>query len=358
MVFCHFKQRSIRRFRLTKADNHGFTLLELLVALLMSGVVFAGLMTIIVNFLQIDRREAKLDQLQQDTQRAADFIADDLREAVFAYYQTVDDGSIDGDPLLLSELQPYINPGSTPVLALWRPVSIEDLDELANIEVDCDAVYGAGSDDSTECEILKARRASYSLVIYAHRDNAANDIWNGPARIERYELNKYDNLATNPFVQSDGFTDPTDADNANNFNQFETWPPAAGGSADIEVATLVDQIGLNYYAESGAGREFVQCDDLTGTAGVYTAVPTDATEDSAFYACVRNTNPEDPNDGVRSNQDVLLVVRGDARSETGARGETNTFDASDSYLNGASDRAKFPEIETRVLVGGGVNRGN
>lgn len=384
MVFCNLRKRSMKRRRLQKvaSNNQGFTLLELLVALIMSGVIFAGLMTIIVNFLQIDRRESKLDQLQQDTRRAADFIADDLREAIYVYDLALPDPA-DPDALALSELAPYITAGSQPVLALWRPVPIESEDELANIEDDntvtppvtCVTRYDPDADAIAECEILKARRASYSLVIYAHRLNVDGEPWQGPARIERYELPKYVNLANaaNPFTQTPGYTDPTDAGSTDTFNQLETWPASAVGPA-LTPTTLVDQIGLNYTTEDAAiaDAQFVDCAGITGgVAGQYAAVPANATEDSSFYACVRDPAPDptaatNPNNvGVRSSQDVYLVVQGDPRSgvtdgaggiTAGVRGNTRSLDASDSYLNGSNEGSRYPEIETRVLVGGGINR--
>ena len=384
MVSFNLRKRLLRRRRLQKvaSNNEGFTLLELLIALIMSGVIFAGLMTLIVNFLQIDRREAKLDQLQQDTRRAADFIADDLREAIYVYDLAVPDPA-DPDALALSDLAPYITAGSQPVLALWRPVPIDADDELANIEDDntvtppvtCNSRYDPDADAVAECEILKARRASYSLVIYAHRLNVDGEPWQGPARIERYELPKYVNLANaaDPFDITDGYTDPTDARATDTFNQLENWPASATGPALIPT-TLVDQIGLNYTVEDAAIPEaqFVDCAAVTGgAAGQYAAVPANATEDSSFYACVRDPSPDptaatDPNNiGVRASQDVYLVVQGDPRIGVtdgaggivaGVRGNISSLDASDSYLNGASEGSRYPEIEARVNVGGGVNR--
>ncbi|MEO1183039.1 MAG: hypothetical protein AAFX51_19905, partial [Cyanobacteria bacterium J06636_28] len=96
-----------------------------------------------------------------------------------------------------------------------------------------------------------------------------------------------------------------------------------------------------------------------------------ATEDSSFYACVRDPSPDptaatNPNNiGVRASQDVYLVVQGDPRIGVtdgaggvvaGVRGNISSLDASDSYLNGASEGSRYPEIEARVNVGGGVNR--
>ena len=384
MVFCNLQKRLIVRRRLQKvaSNNQGFTLLELLVALIMSGVIFAGLMTLIVNFLQIDRRESKLNQLQQDTRRATDFMADDLREAIYVYDLALPDPA-DPDALALSDLAPYVSAGSQPVLALWRPVPIEADDELANIEDDnsvvppvtCTTRYNPDADEIAECEILKARRASYSLVIYAHRLNVDSEPWQGPARIERYELPKYVNLANaaNPFDQTPGYTDPTDASDTDTFNQLENWQPSAAGPA-LTPTTLVDQIGLNYTTEDVAivDAQFVDCAAITGaTVGQYAAVPANATEDSSFYACVRDPSPDpaaalNPNNaGVRASQDVYLVVQGDPRSgvtdgaggiTAGVRGNTRSLDASDSYLNGANEGSRYPEIEARVNVGGGVNR--
>ena len=77
----------LRRFysKFKRTNISGFTLLELLVAMLVSGIIVSGLLFLVVELLKIDRREAVLDQTQRDMQRAMDYVVDDIREAVYIY---------------------------------------------------------------------------------------------------------------------------------------------------------------------------------------------------------------------------------------------------------------------------------
>lgn len=363
MVFCNLRKQLIGRRQLPKTvvHNQGFTLLELLVALLVSGFIFSGLLSMIVSFLNVDRRESRLDQLQQDVQRASDFITDDLREAIYVYNDVYDDAAF------LALIRQYINAASTPVLVFWRPVPIEG-SELDYIEFptdptkNCVTEYTGG--DIQECELLRARRSTYSLVIYAHRDNdPATENWRGPARLERYELPKYVDLedSANPFAISDGYEDLTDT-NLAGFNDFENWVPVPPLTR-LTPTVLVDKVGFNYSTAAASGA-IVNCDIVTGSTppGPYSLLPADATEDSAFYACVRDTTPSatvnPDNEGVRAAQDVYLVVQGDARSGITAadRGDTRAKATNDLPLNGANELSRFPAIESLTLVGGGINR--
>lgn len=369
MVFCNLRKRLIGKQKTIRhtANNQGFTLIELLIALFVSGFIFSGLISMVVSFLNIDRRESRLDQLQQDVQRASDFITDDLREAIFVY----------NDPTFLAQLSPYINAATTPVLALWRPVPIEDTAELANIEfttpATCTTTYGTttnneGDSNSDICELLQARRAAYSLVIYGHRDNdPATENWNGPARIERYELPKYVDLTVGPnantFDVRDGYPDLTDPNDTGTFNNFEGWIPATTVTNPPTPQTLVDKIGFNYSVAAASGA-IVDCDAITDSApsGPYNLVPADATTDSAFYACVRDTTPSatvNPNNtNVRASQDIYVVVQGDARSGITAadRGDSQAKATSDLPLNSANELSRFPKVQSLTLVGGGINR--
>ncbi len=112
-------RQKARQYRLLsalkKCEEKGFTLLELLIAMIISGMVVSGLLYLVVELLRIDNRETALEEVQRDTRRAMNYIADDLREAVYVYSTpaTVTASSTTG-------VQSALPSGSIPVLAFWR----------------------------------------------------------------------------------------------------------------------------------------------------------------------------------------------------------------------------------------------
>ena len=122
--------------------------------MLVAGIVVSGLLYLVVELLQIDRREAALTQTQQDMQRALDYIADDIREAVYVY----------SDPatVVSSDKVQDLPSGSRPILAFWRPVAQTVPNNL------CDKWAPNATDADVEqydkCQVLEIRQASYSLV--------------------------------------------------------------------------------------------------------------------------------------------------------------------------------------------------
>ena len=59
--------------------------MELLIAMVISSIVTSGLLYLVIEIMQVDRREASLDQVQRDMQRAINYIGDDLQEALYVY---------------------------------------------------------------------------------------------------------------------------------------------------------------------------------------------------------------------------------------------------------------------------------
>ena len=97
-------------------SNQGFTLTELLIAVFMSAIVISTLLTAMVQILQADRRETQKTQVQQQTQSALNYIAQDLKQAVYVYDT--------------SEIAQYIpdlsGQNATPVLVFWKTEAIPE----------------------------------------------------------------------------------------------------------------------------------------------------------------------------------------------------------------------------------------
>jgi prepilin-type N-terminal cleavage/methylation domain-containing protein len=66
-------------------SQKGFTLLELLVAIVIAGIVTSGLLFLVIELMAVNNREESLTQTQQNMKRAIDFITRDVSEAAFVY---------------------------------------------------------------------------------------------------------------------------------------------------------------------------------------------------------------------------------------------------------------------------------
>jgi hypothetical protein len=240
--------------------------------------------------------------------RALDYISRDASEAVYVY-DTPGDVTTQLDDL----------PTGTPILAFWRldPVDISD------IPATCSGTT------KNECEALKIRHNTYTLVVYLQETNAPGDIWEGPSRIIRYELPKYSRLSD--LTQTPGYVDPTlphpaaDTDDTYEPHGFTTWFSAKSENTRGSSAVLTD---------------FVD-GDTTGTTTCPTAdyTRTPATSDS-FFACVRSGEITVDAVTSRTNQSLVLFLTGNADN-----GNT-------AALGLASDSSRTPTLESEVFIRG------
>lgn len=296
-----------KRFKLS-----GFTLLELLVAMIVASIVVSGLLYLVVELLKIDRRETVVDQTQRDMQRALDYISDDIREAVYIYSTP----STVANSTQLSDL-----PAGDPVLAFWRPKPIE-----TGIPV-CSTTFAGDPAKLEECNVLRIRQSAYSLVVYL-QTKQSNPNWSGKSRIIRYELDKYKKVAT--LTSTPGYRDP--ATNGVNFGTWSTSGVTPVGTKYVLVDFVDDPSSPPSFSPS--------CSSLG--AG-YTIVPsTAATTNKSFFGCIR-----DPSSAAAStagsNQDAYLFLRGNIDGAGGGFGPVGR----DSAL---------PTLETRVLMRGVVDK--
>lgn len=304
-----------------KLRQQGFTLLELLVAILIGGIISSGLLFLVVELLKVDTREETLSQVQQDMRRALDYINSDLSEAVFVYL----------DPETVTAQLSDLPADSEPILAFWRldPLDADDINSIN----DCDT-YG---DQEDECATLKVRQAYYTLVVYLQEPNNDPDgIWEGPSRIIRYSLPKYTGNIAN-LEQRDGYADPTlpiPGSSPQRFNSFDEWE--SSGATEGETPVLVDYVNAPNDADN-------TCDvDKDGNPDPDTlSRPFPATSDS-FYACVRTgTITVGPDDETsQTNQSIIVYLQGNAEADSGA------VNAS------VSENSRFPRLESEVFVRG------
>ena len=311
-----------------KNISKGFTLLELLIAVAISGIVVSGLLYLVVELLRIDNRETALEEVQRDTRRAMNYIADDLREAVYVYSTPTIVAST-----ATTDVGSALPSDAIPILAFWRiqPLSQNEMPGP------CSTAYAgdANKEERNTCETLNVRRAAYELVVYSQ--HAGPDApWEGQSRISRYSLSQY----TDPknLQETPGYIDP-----GLQLSNFENWERDAteilptGGSA-----VLVD-----YIDRRGTSANPVRCEDWIpgSSAGDYNLSPPDTPEDNSFFVCVRDPAAASQQDLqiARSNQDVYIFLRGDVSARSAS-------------VNPASDVSRSPMLQTQVLIRGVINK--
>ena len=297
-----------------RATQQGFTLIELLIAMVVGSIIIGSLLYVVVELLQINRREELLTQTQQDMRRAIDYIVRDVSEAVFVY---ADPANVVGritDP-------PQNTPDATPILAFWR------LDPLSQAELDTlDGINCAGA-TAARCETLKIRQSTYTLVIYYHAENppGGTGLWNGPARIVRYELPQYADLGN--FVQRAGYSDPS---LTGDFSNWANDPDFAGVATNGSKAVLTD------FVDSSDGVPTCNNpDDYVLSPGA----------PNSFFTCVRTGEIDDADEvlALRTNQSIRVFLRGNA--------QTSRFG-----ITAFSESGQLPALDSEVFIRGVLQR--
>jgi prepilin-type N-terminal cleavage/methylation domain-containing protein len=311
----------------------GFTLLELLVALIIASLIISSLLYLVVDILLIDNREAARNETQQEMQMALNFITNELREAVYVYdgncLKTGGQGNA-GDanycPGLLTYLPTFTN--QTPILAFWKPEKIAD-----NQMPDCTSV---DTTKQQECNDLLVKRRTYTLVVYLQSTANSDNTWKGKSRITRYALHKYSDISS--LTQSTGYVDPSQE----NSTTFQTWPvkpqdgtPLQTGSPLTTTDVLVDFVD----DPNATGVTVPACDSTKVPSPKSTATTASS---NSFFACISSVVPTTTTvittpSGV--NQDVVLYLRGNANGKSGV---TN-----DNFR---------PVLQTQVLIRGVFNK--
>ncbi|MBD3559999.1 prepilin-type N-terminal cleavage/methylation domain-containing protein, partial [Planktothrix sp. FACHB-1355] len=317
-------------FKAKKGKKAGFTILELLVAIVISTFVILALIDMITDLLQSERREYGRSETQREMQMAMDFIVNDLREAAYVYTneQINNARTIGGVGITSLRANLPFNTKYEPILVFWKP---EQINDTSLNSLNCDNFGSANADPVNpkrqECDQLKIRRRAYSLVVYLQvrnsDDNPDNsNRWKGISRIMRYQLYKYpQNKPDSNLTKSDGYTDPTE-----NSVSFASWPFDSSGvkisSGNINTsstAVLVDFLDYPDRTSPGADpRDNLtvapsQCPTETNSDGtpIYKAIPPQNNPNGftnpSFMACVRSASNLS---GDVSNQDIVLFLRG------------------------------------------------
>lgn len=151
-------------------EHSGFTLIEMLVALLIAALVITPLLGFMISVMNTDRQEQAKATSEQEIQAALDYIARDLQQAVYIY----DSAGIDAINRSDGTGLPFAtSTDRVPVLVFWKREIVNQAITIATNQKDDTFVY--------------------SLVAY-YLIKDTNSNWSNAARIARWQIT--DGVAT------------------------------------------------------------------------------------------------------------------------------------------------------------------
>lgn len=329
----------------------GLTVIEILVAAIIAVIMVTLLLGFMNQLLRTNRREQVMTETQQDMQTALSFIADDLRSAVHVY----DGNCLDGNAPNCSGIfnpnnnfLPNTPNNAVPILAFW---TLEPLPNALNANctggpnpIGNDIQDSQGNPVNIPCGSSKTP----TLIVYFLRNANPNNIWEGSARIIRYELPNYNNVG----APVNGYIDPGDPRTG-----YRQWPfppggtnpisPAAAtgnGQANFEILTdFVDDRLLNNINNRNnnitcpANYQITPSEATLANYGFGTNDGNDANDMRNFYACVSTGAVAQGNINRRS----ILFLQGNASGKAGIASPQDGF---------------LPTLRTEVLSQGVRNR--
>jgi prepilin-type N-terminal cleavage/methylation domain-containing protein len=351
----------------TKKTNptKGFTLLELLVSLAIGSVIVYTMLFLVVELLKTNQREASRSDTQREVQSALDYIARDLREAVYVYdgnclqpSQVAGCPSTTGHAGLLNYLPPELNQSGAnfniPVLAFWRvdplPKNIVDtcVSQAANFTPIPPATLPL---ELTGLPCVSRRM--YTLVVYSLRSNPANDpTWKGNARITRYQLPQYASTVTPSTGITTAFTQGwvSPITKGTNFPSWPLVPNETTGAISTPTGwarpAFTQEVLIDFVDNLQTTGADVSCPPIpaavTNQVYVLTPVNTIADKRRGFYTCVNMSRSGALPAVNQPNQEVVVYINGNAAGRPGIPKNTGL-------------RVILP-METRVLTRGALNK--
>lgn len=267
-----------------KQSNRGFTLVELLVAMIIATIVITPLLGFMVNTLNSDRIEQAKATSEAEIQAALDYIAQDMEQAVYIYDATALNANVSNNPLT-SGIKDQIPPvaaatgcnsttNCTPVLVFWKRETEKEALPIT----------------STASPIPKDDTFVYSLVAYYLVESPSTTF--KEARIARFQI-------------KDGVVDPNDPINSDSSPKYVAGKSPSAGYRGFVLngpgSTLEDKMRVwrksptvAYTDQAVTLIDFVDKGIAAPTQNCPTTptpmekVPT--TQVGGFYACVDSTN--------------------------------------------------------------------
>ena len=313
------------KFSTRKNRDHGFTLVELLIGLVMAFLVLTPLFGLMISIMNTDEKEQAKTTSEQELQTAIDFITRDLQQAVYIYnsqgvtnnYNTIAANSGIKDSL------PTVT-GGVPILVFWKQEVVSNVIPTA----------GSKKDDAS----------IYSLVAY-YLINSPSTIWSNTARIARWQI-------------KDGVRSPSDTSGVtcnhsyNTSIKFVTCPSPGfkpfdldmnqwqrSGSFTNDPQVLVDFIDQTPRDQTNVPNITPSCANANQSS--VTITPISSATMTSFYACV--SNYADPTNQGQVISTAQIFIRGNAL----ARIQTSNIDYKDK-----SQQTYFPTVSAIIQARG------
>jgi type II secretory pathway pseudopilin PulG len=317
------------KFSTRKNRDHGFTLVELLIGLVMAFLVLTPLFGLMISIMNTDEKEQAKTTSEQELQTAIDFITRDLQQAVYIYdYQGVTNNynTIAANSGIKDSL-PTVT-GGVPILVFWKQELVSNVIPTT----------GTKKDDASV----------YSLVAY-YLINSPSTIWSNTARIARWQIkdgvrspSDTSGVTCNPsyntsikFVDADNCPSPGFKPFDLDMNQWQR-----SGSFTNDPQVLVDFIDQTPRDQTNVPNITPSCAQDDNQQGV-TITPISSTTMTSFYACV--SNYADPTNQGQVISTAQIFIRGNAL----ARIQTSNIDYKDK-----SQQTYFPTVSAIIQARG------
>ena len=318
------------KFSTRKNRDHGFTLVELLIGLVMAFLVLTPLFGLMISIMNTDEKEQAKTTSEQELQTAIDFITRDLQQAVYIYNSqgVTNNYSATAANSGIRDSLPTVA-GGVPILVFWKQ------------EVVSNVIPTTGSNDDASV---------YSLVAY-YLINKSSDTWSNTARIARWQIkdgvrspSDTSGVTCNPsyntsikFVDADNCPSPGFKPFDLDMNQWQR-----SGSFTNDPQVLVDYIDQTPRDQTNVPNITPSCANDANQPNV-TITPISSTTMTSFYACV--SNYADPTNKGQVISTAQIFIRGNAL----ARIQTSNIDYKDN-----SQQTYFPTVSAIIQARGSL----
>ncbi len=343
--------------------RNAFTLTETLAGAIIGLILLGEMLSWLVNFMYQDKNEEILAKTQQNMDRAMEYMREDISGALYVYdfqqtpYNTCSSSpsactSNVGNNYSNGNVLPYplvgipaslIAANYIPILAFWKLASLSNLNAsicsgLSNstyIPEDNPTITNGAFSYQGECNALLYRRKMMTLVVYFLKTNvgdSSDNGWYGPARILRYEFDKYLQPMTT-YGRNTGFIDPTYSGN------YSSWPENNSQKnlqASLPTISATNPAVLVDYVDdpkSTADSNFSTCDSTQSRTPAYPIAPANMAPgtyngnypttyySTSFWACVTTLSSQGSGNAWSSPagiaQKVSIYLRGNAKGSDG-----------------------------------------
>jgi len=320
------------KFSTRKNRDHGFTLAELLIGLVMAFLVLTPLFGLMISIMNTDEKEQAKTTSEQELQTAIDFITRDLQQAVYIYDSqgVTNNYSATAANSGIRDSLPTVA-GGVPILVFWKQ------------EVVSNVIPTTGPNDDASV---------YSLVAY-YLINSPSTIWSNTARIARWQIkdgvrspSDTSGVTCNPsyntsikFVDADNCPSP-------GFKPFDLdmnqWQRSGSFTNDPQVLVdFIDQTPNNQTPNNQTNVPNITPSCANANQSSVTITPISSATMTSFYACV--SNYADPTNQGQVISTAQIFIRGNAL----ARIQTSNIDYKDK-----SQQTYFPTVSAIIQARG------